>query len=495
MTFALISSNFIGSRQGLISISACHSSLHGVCESFDSRDAPGHGKQPIRTPVNADDHDHFSARRRQPYSHSTRGSTNEINFIQGKKLKVGVASHNNKDAYASGRRVASKALENGGLDRPDLVFAFCHGDLNHEEFLSGLRSITGPRVPIVGGSAIGIISNDDISYENYPSGAAFIQSNSLRHEIVSVTDLGRDEILAGKKLGEKITCEPPAELLLVFYDSIKKPPEGGLPPLLNASTHLIDGIEQGLQKKLSIIGSGLVGDYALGPTKQFCGTSLDSRCVVGIALSGRFKHYCKIMHGCNPLDGVYRKITKMEGSIVYELDHKPIVDIIDGLFGNEDWKHENPSSLLTLGINHGEKYAPPREEQYVNRLIAGVLPDGKGISLFEPDLLQGEEVQFMLRDISMIQESARKNTAELMDRIRADGTRPVWGLYIDCAGRASDYLNTPNEEAAEVQKVFNENKTPLLGFYSGVEIAPFLDKSRGLDWTGVLLVFGEEPGL
>jgi len=410
-------------------------------------------------------------------------------------MKVGVASHNDKDAFASGRRIASKAVENGGLDRPDLVFAFCHGGLDHDDFLSGLRSITGPRVPIVGGSAIGIISNDDISYENYPSGAALIQSDSLRHEIVSVTELDRDETLAGKKLGKKITREPPAELLLIFYDSIKKPPEGDLPPQLNASTPLINGIELGLKKKLPIIGAGLVGDYAFGTTKQFCGTSMDSRCVVGIALSGRFKHYFKIMHGCTPLDGVYRKITKMKGSIVYELDHKPIVDIIDGLFGNEDWKHENPSSLLTLGINHGEKYAPPREEQYVNRLISGVLPDGKGISLFEPDLLQGEEVQFMLRDISMIHESARKNPAELMDQIRADGRKPVWGLYIDCAGRASDYLNTPNEEADEVQKVFNENKIPLLGFYSGVEIAPFLNKSRGLDWTGVLLVFAEEPGL
>jgi len=31
----------------------------------------------------------------------------------------------------------------------------------------------------------------------------------------------------------------------------------------------------------------------------------------------------------------------------------------------------------------------------------------------------------------------------------------------------------------------------LLGFYSGVEVAPLLGKSRGLDWTGVLLVFAK----
>ncbi len=28
--------------------------------------------------------------------------------------------------------------------------------------------------------------------------------------------------------------------------------------------------------------------------------------------------------------------------------------------------------------------------------------------------------------------------------------------------------------------------TPLIGFYSGVEIAPFNGYSRPLDWTGVL---------
>ena len=35
-------------------------------------------------------------------------------------------------------------------------------------------------------------------------------------------------------------------------------------------------------------------------------------------------------------------------------------------------------------------------------------------------------------------------------------------------------------------------KTPLLGFYSRVEIAPFLGRSRPLDWTGVLTAFTME---
>jgi hypothetical protein len=37
----------------------------------------------------------------------------------------------------------------------------------------------------------------------------------------------------------------------------------------------------------------------------------------------------------------------------------------------------------------------------------------------------------------------------------------------------------------------NREGVPLLGFYSGVEVAPVRGASRGLDWTGVLLLLGE----
>jgi small ligand-binding sensory domain FIST len=101
------------------------------------------------------------------------------------------------------------------------------------------------------------------------------------------------------------------------------------------------------------------------------------------------------------------------------------------------------------------------------------------------------EIQFMLRDGNMMIESAKNNSEALMQRIAGDGRAAVFGLYIDCAGRAALYSNTETEEAAEVQRTMNRYGVPLLGFYSGVEVAPILGKSRGLDWTGVLAVFTE----
>ena len=88
-------------------------------------------------------------------------------------------------------------------------------------------------------------------------------------------------------------------------------------------------------------------------------------------------------------------------------------------------------------------------------------------------------------------ESARDNVEALMSEIAGDHKNACFGFYIDCAGRSAALSNTLTEEAAEVQKVLNRFDIPLLGFYSGVEIAPCLQKSRGLDWTGVLIIFAE----
>ena len=92
----------------------------------------------------------------------------------------------------------------------------------------------------------------------------------------------------------------------------------------------------------------------------------------------------------------------------------------------------------------------------------------------------------------MMIESSRNNSENLMKNINDDGKIPVFALYIDCAGRTAEQSNTITEEAAEIQQVMNRYNTPLLGFYSGVEVAPILGKSRGLDWTGVLMVLAKD---
>ncbi|MBW2019946.1 MAG: hypothetical protein JRI58_08445 [Deltaproteobacteria bacterium] len=67
-------------------------------------------------------------------------------------MKVGIGYGNEEDAVLSGKKVAQSAIEKGSTHRPDFVFAFCDGKLDHHEFFRGLQSIVGNEVPIVGGS-------------------------------------------------------------------------------------------------------------------------------------------------------------------------------------------------------------------------------------------------------------------------------------------------------------------------------------------------------
>ena len=406
-------------------------------------------------------------------------------------MKVGIGYANDQNALRLGEKVAEDAMKNGRIDQPVLVIAFCGGRVDHDAYFKGLQTLVGNKVPIIGGSAIGIITNEHLSYDGFPAGAAIIESDTLQHTEGYANNLHKNEKLAGQRLAEKLSNTIDGRLLLMFYDSIKNAPTENSPPAINGSPPLIEGIEEKLNLKVPIVGAGLVGDYEFNATKQFCGSSVESQCVVGSLLAGDFKPYFSIMHGCVPKDGIYHTITRAEGPVLYEVDGKPVTDMIDDQYGSKEWSTQMPVRRLTIGVNYGVKFEEFRENQFVNRLIAGVLPDREGILLFEPDLVEGSEILFMLRNNKMMMESVLKNSTELFEKIMAKGEKPVFGLYIDCAGRAAILSETLTEEASEVQNIFNRYNTPLFGFYSGVEVAPLLGRSRGLDWTGVLLVLAE----
>jgi len=403
--------------------------------------------------------------------------------------KIGISYGNDRDAYSLGRSSAQAALQSGGIDRADLLLAFGSGSLDLDLFYQGLRSVVGASTPIVGGSGLGVITQDHLSYEGFPAAVAAIQSDSISFAVTSAGDLDRGEAATGRKMVDDLPLCAADKLLLLFYDSIRVPASKEAPPILNSSAPLLDGVEGTLAGHVPVFGAGLVGGYDFGPTRQFCGFKSATQQAVGCLMSGDFSVYQTTMHGCIPLNGVYHKITRMQGNTIFELDGMPVVPMIDQLFGSQEWQQERPIiSNLTIGINYGERYGAPLEGYYVNRLITGVSPDGTGISMFESDLEPGQEIQFLIRDNRMMQKSVRENTPAILERVKSDGRVPLLALYINCGGRTAAYSVTDEEEAAEVQRVMKEAGVPLLGFYSGVEIAPMLGRSRGLDWTGVLIV-------
>ncbi len=116
----------------------------------------------------------------------------------------------------------------------------------------------------------------------------------------------------------------------------------------------------------------------------------------------------------------------------------------------------------------------------------GIDKERGGLVMFEPDLKTGDEVQLMRRTIDSTY--VRERSEELLRQV---GDRnPFFALYIDCAGRAGSLCGIVPEEAEGVQEVIGP-KIPLLGLYSGVEIAKVGKNIQALDWTGILCIFSE----
>jgi small ligand-binding sensory domain FIST len=407
--------------------------------------------------------------------------------------RIGIGHGNHAEAFALGRDVALGALRDGGLERADLLLAFGHGHVDLERFYAGLRTVVGEATLIVGGSSLGVITPSGVSYRGHPAAVAAIQSDGMRFSVSACGGLDTNEAAASAGMIDRLPLSDDDRVLLLFYDSVRVPMAADHPPVLNSSVPLLDGVEGRLAGRAPVIGAGLVGTYRFEPTFQFCGTHVARHHVVGCLVSGRVHAYYTVMHGCIPLDGVYRTITRVRGDVVYELDGRPIVEVVNELYGGTDWQRERPVVRnLTIGINHGPRFGPPVESGYVNRLITGVTPDGTGIGMFEADLHVGQEIQFMVRDNRMMLKSAAENVPALLQRIRADGRTARIGLYVSCGGRTAEYSATEEEEGGIVQGAMGAAGVPLLGFYSGVEVAPMLGRSRGLDWTGVLLILAED---
>jgi hypothetical protein len=226
------------------------------------------------------------------------------------------------------------------------------------------------------------------------------------------------------------------------------------------------------------------------PSDLWLDDRIEQGAAMALVLSGEVRLDAVIMHGCKPASG-YHTITRAEGNTIYEIDGRPALDRIAEILGPEStmtW--ETFPLFLTLGVNRGDKDGEFREEDYANRVCMGIDREQRALLMFEPDLETGTEVQLMRRTIDSdhTSEYIGRRTKELLERV--GNRRPFLALYIDCGARASVYCGSEREEAEEVQKAIGP-ALPLLGLYSGVEIARVGDRMQALDWTGVLCVFSE----
>jgi hypothetical protein len=400
---------------------------------------------------------------------------------------AGVGYSENPNAREAGIEAATAALKEAGVTRCGLAIMSSTGKHDARQLADGVHSVIGSTARLIGGRSMGIITRDRLGYLGYQVGVAVVASDSVKIDMFMERNLADREYEVGLALGKQIRSksyqgEPN---LLLLYDAGKeaRTTEG---VALNFATPLLEGLGQALKVWPPTAGIGLVDDIKFNPTYQWFDGQVEQGTAMALVLSGGVRMDSIIIHGCKPA-GAYHTITHAEGATIFEIDGRPALEVIGELLGpDSDKSWEAYPLFVTLGANRGDKFGEFREEDYANRLCMAVDRERKALVMFEPNLKTGSEIQLMRRSIEF--DYIRQRAETLYRRI--GNRRPYLAIYFDCAGRAAAFCGMEREEAEVVQDVIG-SRMPLLGVYSGVEIAKVRDDMEALDWTGVLCVFSE----
>lgn len=400
-------------------------------------------------------------------------------------LALGEASHNH--AFTAAQQAARQASDSLG-EAASWALAFGGGRHDPTALLAGLRSILG-EIPVVGGSAVGLITARAATLTGFECGLILFGESLAPGAIVSETGLC-DPLDTGKRLGAALRAAcPEASTILLLYDSV----HATSPCQLHVGSHLVDGFRQGLDGlEAAVIGAGTLGDLNMETSFVFNGAAPCRHTAVAVAMPTALRSHIRITHGCYPASD-FMTITRIEGASVLELDGRPALSVAAERLNLSlaEMVQLSPLTLpLALGEKQGPQFAPFADEAYNNRLVVAADAESGALIIFEADFAVGTRVQLMDVDPQRMLDSARDQAEQLLAGLGAE--EPVLGLYIDCAGRSMAFNGLSEDESAPVRSLLG-NCCPLLGFFSGVEIAPIQDRCRPLDWTGVLTIFTAAP--
>jgi hypothetical protein len=402
------------------------------------------------------------------------------------QVKTGIGYSQKENSFEAGAELAANAVAHSTLAPHTLFLLFATPDHESETLVRGVRSVVGNEPSIIGGTTIGILTSDFLSYTGSMAGCAFLSSNEPFFKISVEENIKDREFAAGSNLAKKINEANPDGIpsLLLLYDSVKSTVDEGQ-IMFHLSVPLLEGMESQLKQWPVVAGVGVMGEMnMIRPCAVWVNEKKMRHGLLGVTIAEPLKVDTVILSGTRPTSG-YHTITKAADNIIYEIDNKPALEIIDSIMGGTMSWDDYPL-FVTLGVNNGDKFGEFNAENYSNRFCIAIDKEQKALVMVETDLKQGQEVQLMKRDFDFkyIQPQIEKLFSKLGSR------KPLFAFYIDCIGRVSAFSGMPEEESLEVIRLMRD--VPCFGVFSGVEITNIRNTVKPLDWTGVLCLFSQE---
>jgi small ligand-binding sensory domain FIST len=392
-------------------------------------------------------------------------------------LHAGVGLSTEKDTERAGREAAEIARARMGAATADLALVFAtveHGPL-YSRLLRTIKN-TAQATHVVGCSAGGVITTDG-EIERAPGVAVLtVKADTFSMSRFFVPQLRGRAHETGKEVAGLVQARPSENNLLVVF-----------PDTYNFnSAAFFSGVAE-VAPNLPVVGGGASEDGTLGETFQLCGDTVSNDSVCGALLSGHFHHTIGIAQACQPIGPVHT-VTRSQQNLILELDGRPAFEIFAEVVRQpliEDLRRAAAFVFVGLPVDPERQHIARGE--YVVRTIVGFDPR-QGVVAVADEIHQGQKMVFTLRDGSVSREDL-KVTLETQVQLWGE-QRPGFGLYFNCLGRGRGLYGLPDLDTAYIRQYLGD--IPLIGFFTGCEIAPIHQQHSLHQYSGVLVLIGEK---
>ncbi len=389
---------------------------------------------------------------------------------------TGVGVSHQRNAVKAAQEAVKKAFLAAGTEEPDFVLLFASLGYNPEKLLSAVRQVTGG-CPLVGCSGQGVIVQGEADESSFSVAVMVIRSDELHfkthlthHQETDSERLSFEQV--GKALGRKIQIDMPTNpiALFLFTDGLT----------LNFD-RLATGLQSTLQTQnfLPILGGAAGSNLDMKLTYQFCDDRVLTDGTVVALMSGTAQVAWAANHGCVPIGTEY-KITRATDNMIYELDHRPVFEVLRQYFREDElarWDRTMVSFCFGFKLQGEDEFAIrylPRKDE------------AAGAVILQTEVFEGTSIWVMRRDQELIYQGTEKLAQSIKDQL--DGRSPKLIFQFDCYGRGKSVL-TENQKHQNLHQLQNSIGTdlPWIGFYSHGEIAPIGQRNTFHNYTLVLV--------
>jgi len=370
-------------------------------------------------------------------------------------IQAGVGSSQNRDSYQAGYEACQIAIRQADLKKADLIIAFASVTFDQKELVRGIREASN-NAPLIGCSDAGEITNEG------PLEKSVVVMAIESDTITFTTGLGRNIKKGAREAGQAVAREVKEKSPESFRAFIM------LPDVLTGNgADIVRGVQDVLGEHFLIFGGAPGDDFLFEKTYEYKDDEVADGAVAGIGLSGKFAMGVGVRHGWVPI-GLPKKVTKSEGAVLYELDHKPAISIYEENFGQkaEDLRKE---PLARMAITYPLGLKVEGLDEYLIR--DPITVDEKGAITCAAEIPEGSEIRLMIGSREKAIEAAQDAARKLMKDFREAKAKPKFLLMFNCIAREKLFGKKAKDEISAIIDIVGKD-VPLLGFYTYGEQAP-----------------------